>query len=126
MRTLVIALALAGLASAGNWPGFRGPNGSAVSDETQLPAEWGKDNNVAWKVAIPGYGSSCPVVWGDKVFVTTAVSDKQKKPSAGFGGGPGGGPGGGGFGGGGPKGGFGRQEPPDDVFKFQVICLSAA
>src|SRR4051812_44592422 len=117
---LLIALPL----SAADWPGFRGPNGSAVSDESQLPAEWGKDKNVAWKVAMPGYGWSCPVVSGDKVFVTTAVSDKQRKPAAGFGGGPGGG--GGGFGGGGPKGGFGRQEPPDDVYKFQVVCLSAA
>jgi outer membrane protein assembly factor BamB len=125
MRTFVLTLALAIVAHAANWPGFRGPNGSAVSDEPSLPSEWGKDKNVAWKVAIPGYGWSSPVVWGDKVFVTTAVSDKQKKPSGGFGP-PGGGfgpPGGGEFG---PKGGFGRQEPPDDVYKFQILCLSAA
>jgi outer membrane protein assembly factor BamB len=124
MRTLAITLALATVAHAADWPGFRGPNGSAVTEDSRLPSEWGKDKNVAWKVALPGYGWSCPVVWGDKVFVTTAVSDKQRKPAAGFGGGPGGG--GGGFGGGGPKGGFGRQEPPDDVYKFQVLCLSAA
>jgi outer membrane protein assembly factor BamB len=122
MRTLLITLALATAAHAADWPGFRGPNGSAVAEDSQLPAEWGKDRNVAWKVALPGYGWSCPVVSGDKVFVTTAVSDKQRKPAAGFGGGPGGG---GGFGGGGPKGGFGRQEPPDDVYKFQVVCLNA-
>jgi outer membrane protein assembly factor BamB len=125
MRTLAFTLALASVVHADNWPGFRGPNGSAVSDEPALPSEWGKDKNVAWKVAIPGYGWSSPVVWGDKVFVTTAISDKQKKPTGGFGP-PGGGfgpPGGGGFG---PKGGFGRQEPPDDVYKFQVLCLSAA
>jgi len=127
MRTLVLtlSLALAAAVHADNWPGFRGPNGSAVSDEPSLPSEWSKDKNVAWKIAIPGYGWSCPVVWGDKVFVTTAVSDKQKKPSGGFGP-PGGGfgpPGGGGFG---PNGGFGRQVPPDDVYKFQVLCLNAA
>jgi outer membrane protein assembly factor BamB len=126
MRALILTLALAAAAQAGNWPGFRGPGGSAVSDETQTPSEWGTGTNVAWKVAVPGYGWSCPVVWGDKVFVTTAVSDKQKKPSPGFGGGPGGGfrpPGGGGFG---PRGGFGKQDPPNDVYKFQVICLNAA
>ena len=139
LSAALLITALAFPVQAANWPGFRGPNGTAVSDESQLPTEWGKDKNVAWKVALPGYGWSCPVVWGEKVFVTTAVSDKQKKPTAGFGGpgggfggpgGPGGprGPGGpkGGFGGGGPKGGFGRQEPPDDVYKFQVICLNAA
>src|SRR5205823_11023027 len=82
---------------AADWPGFRGPNGSAVSDESKLPVEWGKDQNVAWKVTVPGYGWSCPVVWGNKVFVTTAVSDKQKKPAGGFGGPGGGGGGGGGF-----------------------------
>ena len=89
MRTLALTLALAATAHAADWPGFRGPNGSAVAEDSQLPAEWGKDKNVAWKVALPGYGWSCPVVWGDKVFVTTAVSDKQRKPAAGFGGGPG-------------------------------------
>ncbi len=87
---------------AGDWPQFRGPNGSAVSDEKQLPDQWGADANVAWKAQPPGYGWSCPVVWGDKVFVTTAVSDRQRKPSGGFGGGFGG-PGGRG----GPGGGFG-------------------
>src|SRR5262249_54997025 len=66
---------------AGEWPQFRGPGGSAVSEEKQLPAEWGADKNVAWKAKLSGYGWSCPIVWGDKVFVTTAVSDKQKKPS---------------------------------------------
>jgi outer membrane protein assembly factor BamB len=63
---------------------------------------------VAWKAQFEGYGWSCPVVWGDKVFITTAVSEKQQKPAPGFGpGGPGGfGPGG--FGPGGGPGGPGR------------------
>src|SRR5262245_29763084 len=102
---LFIALSLfaichAAIARGEDWPQFRGPNGSATAGETRLPAEWGADKNVAWKVKLPGYGWSQPIVWGDKVFVTTAVSDKQQKPSGGFGfgggpGGPGGGPGGG-------------------------------
>src|SRR5947209_10121130 len=127
---IFVLVLLAPAVHAGDWPGFRGPNGSAVADDARPPSEWSKDKNVAWKVALPGYGWSSPVVWGDKVFVTTAVSDKQRKPSGGFGGGPGGGggfgPPGGGGAPGGPKGGFGRQEPPDDVYKFQVVCLSAA
>ena len=50
-----------------------------------LPAEWSTDKNVAWKAKLPGYGWSSPITWGDKVFVTTAVSSKQTKPG-GFGG----------------------------------------
>ncbi len=109
---------LAPPALAGDWTQFRGPNGTAVSPEKELPAEWGGDKNVAWKVKLDGYGWSCPIVVGDKVFVTTAVSDKQKKPTGGFGG----------FGGGagGGRGGFGNRRPPDEVYKWEVYCLNAA
>lgn len=91
------------LVRADNWPQFRGPNGSAVSRESQLPAEWTADKHVAWKVKLPGYGWSSPIVWDDKIFLTTAVTEHQKKPTGGFGGGfgPPGGPGGPG----GPRGG---------------------
>jgi outer membrane protein assembly factor BamB len=101
---------------ADDWPQFRGPNGSATSNDKQLPAEWTADKNVAWKAKLDGYGWSSPIICGDKVFVTAAVTDKQKKPSGGFGGPGGGGPGG-----------FGRgQKPPDTVYKWEVYCLSAA
>jgi outer membrane protein assembly factor BamB len=97
---------------AGDWPQFRGPHSTGVAAETTLPTEWGPDKNVHWKVAIPGVAWSSPIVWGDKVFVTTAITDNQRKPQAGGGfGGPGGfGGGPGGFGGGrgrGGPGGFG-------------------
>jgi outer membrane protein assembly factor BamB len=130
----VTGLFAAGLAvrfaPADDWPQFRGPNGSATSPDAQLPAEWGRDKNVAWKVKLPGYAWSCPVVWGDKVFVTTAVSDKQTKPNGSFGGF--GGPGGGGFPKGGPGGGFPKGpggmmgKAPDAVYKFELLALSAA
>ncbi|HEV3262804.1 MAG TPA: PQQ-binding-like beta-propeller repeat protein, partial [Gemmataceae bacterium] len=91
---------------AGEWAQFRGPNGAGLSDEKQLPSEWGKDTNLRWKAKIPGVAWSSPVVWGDRVFVTTASSDKESKPKPGGGlGGMGGFPGGpggrgrGGFGG---------------------------
>jgi outer membrane protein assembly factor BamB len=76
-----------------DWPQFRGPSGSATSAEKPLPVKWSADTNVAWKAKLPGYGWSSPIVCGDKVFLTTAVTDKQRKPSPGFGG-PGGGFGG--------------------------------
>ena len=109
---------------AESWPNFLGPNGSAVSQDKQLPSEWSADKNVAWKVKVPGYGWSCPIVWGDKIFVTTAVSDKQAKPAGGMGGGGFGG-GGGGFGGGGGGGGRG-QSGPDSVYRWEIHCLNAA
>ena len=67
---------------AGDWPQFRGPNSDGVAAETTLPTEWGPDKNVQWKTKIPGVAWSSPIVWGDKVFVTTAITDNQRKPPA--------------------------------------------
>ena len=78
MKTLIALLTLALLAlpaAAENWPRFRGPTGQGVSTETGVPTTWSATENVAWKVAIPGRGWSSPVVWGDRVFVTTAADD---------------------------------------------------
>lgn len=59
-----------------NWPSFRGPNASGVADGQAPPVAWDEERriNVRWRVAIPGLGHSSPIVWGDRVFVTTAVS----------------------------------------------------
>jgi outer membrane protein assembly factor BamB len=138
--TAIIAFLLGLLpaaAPAGEWPQFRGPHSDGVAAETALPAQWAADKNIAWKVKVPGVAWSSPVVWGDKVFVTTAVTDNQRKPPqgggfggpggpGGFGGPPGGGPGGPGGGGpGGPggrggrggfgPGGFGGFAPPGQI-----------
>ena len=66
-------------AQRGNrWPSFRGPSASGVGDDVRLPDRWNvKDgSNVRWTVAVPGLGHSSPIVWGDRVFVTTAVSSR--------------------------------------------------
>lgn len=60
---------------AENWPRFRGPSGQGVSTETGLPVAWSTTENVAWKTAIPGEGWSSPIIWGDRVFLTTAVDE---------------------------------------------------
>jgi outer membrane protein assembly factor BamB len=57
---------------AANWPGWRG-EGQGVSTESGLPTEWSSSTNVAWKVPVGGRGHSSPIVWGDRVFLTTAV-----------------------------------------------------
>jgi outer membrane protein assembly factor BamB len=70
---------------AGDWPQFRGPSSSGVSDETGLPAHWGPSTSIRWKTAIPGVAWSSPIVWGDRVFVTTAASDaEQEAPKKGL------------------------------------------
>ena len=63
---------------AENWPQFRGPNAQGVSSVANLPTEWGKDKNIAWKTAIPGDGWSSPIVWGERVFLTAATNDNKE------------------------------------------------
>lgn len=55
------------------WPQWRGPLGTGVSPAANPPSEWSETKNVRWKVALPGRGASTPVVWGERVFLTTAV-----------------------------------------------------
>src|SRR3989339_1070825 len=62
--------------AADAWPQFRGPHSSAVSTDSGLPEKWSATENVLWKTKIPGRGWSSPIVWGDRVFVTSAVQDK--------------------------------------------------
>jgi len=69
---LVAALAFASMAAADNWPGWRGPAGTGVSAETNLPTRWSATENVRWKVPLMGAGVSAPVVWGDRVFLTAS------------------------------------------------------
>lgn len=61
-----------------NWPRFRGVDGTGVAtDHTGLPTAWSQTNNVAWVADIPGWGWSCPIVWENRVFVTTVVADEE-------------------------------------------------
>ncbi len=74
--TLALAMSFSSLALAGNWPGWRGPAGVGTTDETDLPLTWDgkKGENVLWKVPLKGTtGHSSPIVWGDRVFITTAA-----------------------------------------------------
>ena len=77
MKRFVPILLLAAVAGAAqNWPQFRGPVASGVADGKPLPATWNaeKNENILWKTAIPGLAHSSPIVWGDRVYVTTAIS----------------------------------------------------
>src|SRR3712207_2339860 len=74
MRLVVVLLAFAGLVTASDWPRYRGPNGTGVSEEKGLPAEIGPDRNVVWKAKIP-VGRSSPVVVGKRLYITAQEGD---------------------------------------------------
>ncbi|NKB90456.1 MAG: PQQ-binding-like beta-propeller repeat protein [Acidobacteria bacterium] len=65
--------------SSGSWSSFRGTNASGVADGMDLPATWDGESgaNVLWRVGVPGLAHSSPVVWGNRVFVTSAISSEE-------------------------------------------------
>lgn len=67
-------------ANAQNWPSFRGANASGVADGTRPPTTWNaqKGENILWKTTIPGLSHSSPIVWGDRIFLITAISSDPK------------------------------------------------
>jgi outer membrane protein assembly factor BamB len=82
VRILVVGAAAGGLGAAPStherfWPAWRGPASTGEAPSARPPVEWSETKNVRWRMALPGRGQSSPVVWGDLVFMTTAVaSDK--------------------------------------------------
>ncbi len=67
------------LAHAENWPGWRGPRNDGTVLEGRTPVKWSGSENVAWKTALPGKGHASPVIWGDAVFVTAALEEKNQR-----------------------------------------------
>lgn len=77
---LIVAFCVAAATvQAEEWPGWRGPRGDGTSTEAGIPDSWGPKENVRWKTPIPGVGHSSPVVWGDRIFVTTCVQDDKEE-----------------------------------------------
>ena len=77
-----LVLATSGLTTtlaAENWPSWRGPVASGVSTETGLPEKWSATENVAWRAKLGGVGVSSPIVWGDRVFVTSQVGAGESR-----------------------------------------------
>ena len=91
----------------GSWPSFRGPNASGVADGQNLPDSWDLKTgaNIVWRIAIPGLGHSSPIVWVDRIFVTSAISTR---PDATF-----------------VPGLYGAGTPSDDLtpHRWMVYCL---
>ena len=85
-RTCILATSLIAVITAvaaptdweQNWPQWRGPLARGVAPSATPPRDWSETNNIRWKVAVPGSGTATPAIWGDQVFVLTAI----KKPKA--------------------------------------------
>jgi outer membrane protein assembly factor BamB len=69
--TNAIALVILSLtvAYADNWPQWRGPTGNGLSNEKNLPLRWTNEENVAWKLGMPSWSGSTPVIWRDRIFL---------------------------------------------------------
>ena len=65
--------------TAANWPGWRGPEGTGVSPEKNLPTQWNSKEGVRWHVDLPSPGNSSPIIWGNRVFVTQALKDENRR-----------------------------------------------
>lgn len=114
-----------------NWAQWRGPLGTGAAPDAKPPVKWGDSQNIKWKVKVPGVGSSTPIIWGDKVFIQTAIDTgkaaagsadqpaPQPRPEPRPGPGPGR-PGGRRPGGGG---GFGGGSAPTTSHQFALLCL---
>jgi len=76
---LMTAVTVQGDGTDTNWPSFRGPQATGVAEGYATPTSWDvpSGENILWRTPIPGLGHSCPVVWGDRLFVTTAISGED-------------------------------------------------
>ena len=79
MRFFALLFFVSGSLHAENWPGWRGQSGDGISTETGIPTRWSGTENIAWKVTIPGNGHSSPVVWGNRVFLTSCLPEKEQR-----------------------------------------------
>ncbi|MDG2380742.1 MAG: PQQ-binding-like beta-propeller repeat protein [Pirellulaceae bacterium] len=117
-RSLNLSLLVAGFMaiaiprlSQAEWLQFRGPSGAGVLANSTYPTTWSVDDNIAWNSPLPGGGWSSPIVVGDRVFITMAVSKDIGRPK-GFGGGVA------------SMRGLSSRKPPQDPISFELHCLS--
>lgn len=72
---LVITLLAGKIILADNWPQWRGPHLNGVSSEKNLPARWGTEENIAWKLPLPAWSGSTPIIWRERIFLNVAEGD---------------------------------------------------
>jgi len=77
--TGILSISTAFDAAAGNWPAWRGPDGTGVSSEKNLPLHWSRNENVRWRIGLPEPCNSSPSVWGKRVFLTQALQKESRR-----------------------------------------------
>ena len=75
MTLMISTLALQSAVRAEDWPSWRGPTGDGISQEKNLSIEWSPTKNIAWKLELPGPAGATPVVWGERIFLTSTAAD---------------------------------------------------
>ena len=80
LLTLCLATHAVEVTTADSWAQWRGPTGTGVGHTADPPLHWDETRNIRWKTAIPGLGHSTPVLWGDRLFLTTALAHGEKLP----------------------------------------------
>ena len=73
--SVLLLLLILSFANAENWPHWRGPRKDGTSAATGLPVKWSKSENVLWRTALPGPAASTPVIWGDRIFLTSTAGE---------------------------------------------------
>jgi len=76
-RLVAVSLLVALPVIASNWPQWRGPEGTGISSERNLPLRWGTNENVRWRAPLPERGNSTAIVWGQRVFITQAEGNRR-------------------------------------------------
>jgi len=105
LAVLIAMLLVTGVIASDRWPQFRGPQQLGVADDPNLPDTWSATENVSWKTDIPGTGWSSPIIWTDRIFLTSAISTvKPEEPKKGlyFG---------------------GERKAPEDEHRWMVYCI---
>ena len=75
-QILLIVLLSMGMVQAENWPQWRGPSLNGISNEKNLPSRWTTEENISWKLALPQWSGSTPIVWRDRIFLNVADNDQ--------------------------------------------------
>src|SRR6267154_2372019 len=78
-RWLLATTLMTGPAWPANWPGWRGPQGTGVCTEKDLPLHWSTNENVRWRTPLAERGNSTPVIWGDRVFINQEIEKENRR-----------------------------------------------